>query len=83
MRSIQFPVAPGEPGPKIPPYGINANTLALLVAVGACVTCNGTYTPDAEKAAAALGGIYAAGLESIQPLAERQLAPLASKRDTP
>jgi hypothetical protein len=196
MRFIQFPVAPGKPGPKIPPNRIDANTLALLLAVGACfgaaapaasaadisrsvvvqgapaavwamigsfcaienwlppvgtcsedggtpptrtlvtrdgtatfverqtarsdsetfysyvfvssplpvsryassirvtangqgestVTWSGTYTPDAGKeseAAAALDGIYASGLESIQRLAEQQLAPLASKRAAP
>jgi hypothetical protein len=196
MRFIQFPVAPGKPGPKNLPNRIDANTLALLLAVGACfgaaapaasaadisrsvvvqgapaavwamigsfcaienwlppvgtcsedggtpptrtlvtrdgtatfverqtarsdsetfysyvfvssplpvsryassirvtangqgestVTWSGTYTPDAGKeseAAAALDGIYASGLESIQRLAEQQLAPLASKRAAP
>jgi Polyketide cyclase / dehydrase and lipid transport len=50
------------------------------------VTWSGTYTPDAGKeneAAAALDGIYASGLESIQRLAVAQLAPLASPRVAP
>jgi Polyketide cyclase / dehydrase and lipid transport len=53
---------------------------------GSTVTWNGTYTPDAGKgdeAAAALDGIYKSGLESIQQLAEQQLAPSAPNRATP
>jgi hypothetical protein len=196
MRFFQFPPTPGKPGPKIPPYGINASTLALLLTLGTCfsaaataespatvsrsvvvqgtpaevwamigsfcaiekwlppvgtctedgntpptrtlvtrdgtatfverqtarsdsenfysyafvssplpvtrysatirvaangqyrstVTWNGTYTRDAGKeddAATALDGIYKSGLESIQRLAEQQLAPSASNRATP
>lgn len=43
------------------------------------VVWSGSYTPDAGKeieAAAALDGIYASGLESIQRLAAAKLAPL-------
>ena len=50
------------------------------------VIWNGTYTPDTGKekeAAAALDGIYASGLESIQRIAEHQAAPVASNRAAP
>jgi hypothetical protein len=50
------------------------------------VSWNGTYTPDAgkeEEAAAALDGIYKAGLESIRRLAEQQFAPSELNRAAP